>query len=390
MTGAVHLTFDDGPDEIWTARVLEELARARAQATFFPIGERVAAHPDVVARVRGAGHQVEMHCMRHVVHSRCWRATAEEDADACLSELARLRITPRHWRPPGGGMAPWTPDVAAKRGLRLAGWSADTHDWSGNTVEAMLEHVAPAIEEGAVVLMHDALGPGARREGCARTVELIEPLVALIRERGLEPDVLGEGSPFQGQGFTVFSPRSTGRPAYRPRPSEPELRVAVTPESELTGPDRAAIVRLIATEFGPIGAQYAERGWRTIEPVSRVVVRDADVIVAQGSLVPLESEPAVQLYGLADAVVASAHRGRGIGARISNELVAEAWRRGAEMILSDSIDLERALTAIGFEPVPRFNCYYERGGACHCRRHWLAAFRSGPPGGRLRLAEGDF
>lgn len=390
MTGAVHLTFDDGPDELWTARVLEELDRAGARATFFVIGERVAAHPAIVARIHGAGHQVEVHCMRHALHSRCWRATAEDDTDACVEELAKLGIVPRHWRPPGGGLAAWTSDVAAARGLRLAGWSADTLDWRDDTVATMLELVAPAIEDGAVVLMHDSAGPGARRRGCAGTVELIVPLVELIRERGLQPEVLGEGSPLQEQSFTFFSPRSTGRSTYHPRPTRADVRTDVIPEAELSAADRAAIARLIAAEFGPVGAAYAGRGWRTLEPVSRVVVRTGDAIVAQGSVVRLESEPAMRIYGLADAVVAAAQRGGGIGGRIATETAEECWRLGAEMILSDSVDLERALVSVGFEPVPRFSCYYERDGACHCHRHWLAAFSGRPPRSRLRLTQGDF
>ena len=139
--------------------------------------------------------------MRHVVHSRYWRAQAEEDIDACLEELGELGLEPRHWRPPGGGLATWSSEVAAARGLRLAGWSADTGDWRDASVARMLELVGPAIKEDAVVLMHDAVGPGARRDGCAGTVELIEPLVGLIRDRGLEPEVLGDGIAASGQGL---------------------------------------------------------------------------------------------------------------------------------------------------------------------------------------------
>ena len=42
---ALSFTFDDGPDETWTPRVLEQLARCEVTATFFMVGERVRAHP---------------------------------------------------------------------------------------------------------------------------------------------------------------------------------------------------------------------------------------------------------------------------------------------------------------------------------------------------------
>lgn len=390
MGRAVHLTFDDGPDELWTARILKELDRLDARATFFVVGERVAANPALVARMRDAGHQVEAHCMRHVLHLNCWRATAEADIDACLRELAKLGIEAGHWRPPGGGLAVWTADVAAARGLRLAGWSADPADWRGDGVGTMIERVSPEIEDGAVIVMHDALGPGARRGDCASTVELIEPLVALSRERGFEPNVLGRGSSLQGRGFTRFSPRSTDRSPYRPRPPRADLRFEVIPETELMDADRAGIVSLIAAEFGPLGAEYAGRGWRTLEPESRVVGRVGEAIVAHGAVVRLESDPPMPIYGLADAVVATAYRGGGIGGAVTAGVVEESWRLGAEMILVASVDMERALVSYGFEPVPRFACYYERDAACRWHPNWLAAFRARPPATRLRLAEGDF
>ena len=124
--------------------------------------------------------------------------------------------------------------------------------------------------------------------------------------------------------------------------------------------------------------------------MTRILVRAGDAIVAHAAVVVLEAEPPIPAYGLADAVVLPAQRGRGLGARITAEAVDECWRLGAEMILTDSVDLARALISLGFEPVPRFACYYERDGACHCHRHWLAAFRGEPPGTRLRLVQGDF
>ena len=59
----------------------------------------------------------------------------------------------------------------------------------------MLERAAALLGDGAIVLMHDALGPGARRAGVEETVGLIAPLVALARGRGLRLDVLSRTDP---------------------------------------------------------------------------------------------------------------------------------------------------------------------------------------------------
>ena len=110
-----------------------------------------------------------------------------DDAERGLAVLRGLGARPRLWRVPWGDLAPFTPALAELAGVELAGWTADTHDWRGDAAAAMLAAVGPELRPGAIVLAHDGLGPGALRDGCANTVELIGPLVAAARERGLEP-----------------------------------------------------------------------------------------------------------------------------------------------------------------------------------------------------------
>ena len=104
----------------------------------------------------------------------------------------------RSGRPCGTGEPPWglitpaTEEVAIKHRLGLVGWTADTEDWRGGAPEEMLARIRGRISPGAIVLMHDGIGPGATRDVCSGTVDLIGPLVALLRSHGLEPATLGE------------------------------------------------------------------------------------------------------------------------------------------------------------------------------------------------------
>jgi peptidoglycan/xylan/chitin deacetylase (PgdA/CDA1 family) len=183
----LHLTFDDGPDPVWTPAVLEALAAAQATATFFVLGERAAAWPAVVERIVAAGHGVEVHGHGHLRHSQTSRECVEGDLEAALAVLHASGVTPRLWRTPYGDLAPWSAEVAAAHRLQLAGWTAETNDWSGASAEAMLASVEPRLAENAIVLAHDGLGPGALRSTCEETVRLIRPLVNAARRRGLEP-----------------------------------------------------------------------------------------------------------------------------------------------------------------------------------------------------------
>jgi peptidoglycan/xylan/chitin deacetylase (PgdA/CDA1 family) len=182
--GGLSLTFDDGPDPVWTPVVLQALARLGARATFFVMAPRALQRPDLVAAIREGGHAVELHCWSHVRHSRHSRREIEADADHALRALGTLGVTPTLWRTPWGDTAPRTGEVAAERGLGLAGWTADTHDWRGDTAERMLDAIRHDLADDAVVLMHDGLGPGARRWDCLQTVRLLGPLCDLARARG--------------------------------------------------------------------------------------------------------------------------------------------------------------------------------------------------------------
>jgi peptidoglycan-N-acetylglucosamine deacetylase len=191
----LSLTFDDGPDPVWTPAVLDALASADAKATFFALGAAAQRHPGPLRRALAEGHAVEVHGHAHLRHPDHARAEVEEDLERALEILADLGARPRLWRAPWGDLAPWPPELAASHGLGLAGWTADTEDWRGDDAATMLERVTGPLRPGAIVLAHDGLGPGALRGGCQETVALIAPLVAAARRRGLEPGVLAGPMP---------------------------------------------------------------------------------------------------------------------------------------------------------------------------------------------------
>lgn len=181
----LSLTFDDGPDPRWTPLVLEQLACCQVAATFFMVGERVLAHPELVETVLAAGHEVQLHCHRHVRHSELTEAELALDTESALAALAAVGAGPWLWRAPWGVCTDASVRVADRLGLALVRWSIDTHDWRGDPSQRMLSHVHPQLAGGGAVLMHDAIGPGARRTGCKNTIELLPPLTAAARAHGL-------------------------------------------------------------------------------------------------------------------------------------------------------------------------------------------------------------
>jgi peptidoglycan-N-acetylglucosamine deacetylase len=201
----VALTFDDGPDPLWTPRILDELRRLDARATFFVLGNRAEGRRRLLRKMRRAGHEIGLHGYAHLRHDEHAREAIEADMSRALRVIGRRRV--RVWRPPHGIVTPVTEELAGSYGLALVGWSADTVDWAADqSVEAMLGRVEALLEPGAVVLMHDAVGPGSPRSTPAATLALLEPLVAAIRAKGLS---VSEPAPPAG-------PRSWGRARRAP------------------------------------------------------------------------------------------------------------------------------------------------------------------------------
>ena len=185
VPGTLSLTFDDGPDRVWTRRVMSALRRHEVRGTFFMIGERVLAEPLLAREVLEQGHEIQLHCHRHVRHTEMSGSEIERDAWDALAALAEIGIEPTGWRTPWGVVTEDSEAVAARLGLRLTRWDHDTHDWRGDSPARMMAALEPRLSLGGSVLMHDGLGPGATRRGCSNTVELLDLLTDAARAAGL-------------------------------------------------------------------------------------------------------------------------------------------------------------------------------------------------------------
>ena len=389
----VHLTFDDGPDPEWTLQVAAELSRLGVRGTFFVIGERVAEHPEVVRELVAAGHEVGLHCMRHVRHPDLGAREIDADVREALGVLASVGVRPRRWRTPGGHVTRATRVVAARHGLRLAGWSADPRDWEGHLAYRMLERMArDGLGPGDVIVMHDGLGPGAERADCAQTVELIEPLVGNLRGRGWEPAPLGARGVRDAVRGRLPS-RAALRDLRRARAaaaSGAPVEYELVSEDDLDDVTLRELSGLLSSVMQRLGSQYAERPWRRLRPEYRCIARVDGEIVGQVSAFRVETDPPRVLYGIGDLAVAPRARGRGVAVSLGEAVSGECWRRGGEVLLADTVTHLARDFRTGHAPVPRFRFYYERDGACHWHPNWTTRIHHPEPRVRLRLEEGDF
>ena len=184
-TGCCYLTFDDGPDPRWTPIVLELLAKANVQATFFVLGQLALRHAALVREIRAAGHVVGNHSFshRHPWLSSRHRARAEVSGGAeAIADV--LGVRPDWYRPPHGRVSTAVRQAACESGQRIALWSVSAVDWGPLASPRRIASRLRALTAGDVVLMHD--GP-LRHNHPERTVQALPAVLRTLVSHGPSP-----------------------------------------------------------------------------------------------------------------------------------------------------------------------------------------------------------
>jgi peptidoglycan-N-acetylglucosamine deacetylase len=153
----VALTFDDGPDPEITPRVLSILGDAGATATFFVTGERALAHPELLAAMRGGGHQLGNHTQTHanLLLTSPWR-TSTEIALCQKSVSAASGVSPRVFRAPWGKLTPAARLACRHLGLAAYDWTVAPEGWPApETADRIARLTLDAAAPGAIVDLHD-------------------------------------------------------------------------------------------------------------------------------------------------------------------------------------------------------------------------------------------
>lgn len=173
-TGAVALTFDDGPSPVWTPRILRLLARYHVHATFCLIGEQVQQYPKLVARIAAAGHSLCNHSWDHD-ESMNLRSPRHTRAELARTLRAIGRATPgtpvRYYRQPGGNWSPAIVRQARALGMTPLHWSVDPSDWKRPPPRAIIRNIETFTNRGSIILMHD--GGGDRSRTCRALTTLL-------------------------------------------------------------------------------------------------------------------------------------------------------------------------------------------------------------------------
>jgi peptidoglycan/xylan/chitin deacetylase (PgdA/CDA1 family) len=180
----IALTYDDGPNDPHTLRLLELLAKHGVHATFFMIGRYVQQRPDLAREILKAGHVVGNHTFTHPLLTFKSEAEVGQELSQCRSALQDAIGEPANlFRPPFGGRRPAVLRIARELGLQPVMWNVTGYDWTAPPAEVIERKVSKQIRGGDVILLHDG---GHQQMGADRcqTVIATDHLIARYKSEG--------------------------------------------------------------------------------------------------------------------------------------------------------------------------------------------------------------
>jgi peptidoglycan-N-acetylglucosamine deacetylase len=183
----VALTFDDGPDPGVTPQVLDLLDRYQAKASFFCIGEKAAAHPDIVREIARRGHSVENHTCRHPRAFALYGfSRLGREVDSAQAVIAGITgRAPSFFRAPAGFRSPFLDAVLAQRGIHHVSWTRRGFDAVSRNPLRVLQRLLRGLAAGDVLLLHD--GSHARTDaGDPLVLAVLPALLDQLAANGLK------------------------------------------------------------------------------------------------------------------------------------------------------------------------------------------------------------
>ena len=169
----IALTYDDGPDPVYTEELLAVLEAENVRATFFLLGQEIAGQEETVKKMYAAGHILGNHTYSHVdlLGLSEWEALEQlrktnEVIAACTGEY------PQYFRPPFGRCSE---SINKQISMLMIMWTLDTRDWECQDTGVIVENIVQNVKENDIILMHD---------GYETTVEATRQVIPILKERG--------------------------------------------------------------------------------------------------------------------------------------------------------------------------------------------------------------
>ena len=154
---SVAITFDDGPDPVQTAAILDILLKHQVKAAFFCVGNKIAKNEDLVRRIIREGHLIGNHSFSHSKWFDLFSTgkMKKEMEETNLLIRTFTGSTPRFFRPPFGVANPMVSRALRQTKLTAVCWDIRSYDTMIANPEKIRQRIIQSLRPGSIILLHD-------------------------------------------------------------------------------------------------------------------------------------------------------------------------------------------------------------------------------------------
>ncbi|WP_169735789.1 polysaccharide deacetylase family protein [Clostridium lundense] len=176
----VALTFDDGPDNNITSKIVKTLTQYNVKGNFFFIGEQVRKYPFVVEKAYNEGNLVASHSNNHVQLDKLSADEIKNEISKGEEEIFKvIGKRPKLIRPPYGTIDTKVIEAVKNSGDKIVLWSIDTLDWSQRERKNITKNIIDNLRPGEIILMHS-------NEDKSETLKALPDIISGIKEKGYQ------------------------------------------------------------------------------------------------------------------------------------------------------------------------------------------------------------
>lgn len=180
----LYLTFDDGPDTVYTNQLLDFLDQEQIPATFFMVAESAQGHPEIVERMKKSGYSIGIHSLSHRSAMLFGPKRTERDLKESKKIMEKMKVTVKGYRPPWGHLNLASLFWIRKLHLNLVFWDVMAQDWSAQeTPDSICNKILRRVFPGAVICLHDGRGENGAP---GRTIEALKKAIPVLKAQGYE------------------------------------------------------------------------------------------------------------------------------------------------------------------------------------------------------------
>lgn len=175
----IALSFDDSPQENYTAEVLDILKEKNVKATFFCIGENILRLPELVKRMYEEGHIIGNHSYSHHTWFDLFTVKKMVNEIESTNDIVKqqLGITMQWFRPPYGVTNPSLSSAVKKTNMQAIGWNIRSYDTMFDSAEDLLEKLKKMLQPGGIILLHDKM---------LATKQMLSSFIDYVKTEGYE------------------------------------------------------------------------------------------------------------------------------------------------------------------------------------------------------------